>query len=63
MDTNSRETDDLTAEKIHYQLGNHLGSVSLDIDDKEQIISYEEYYPYGGTSFIAGNSPSSSLAK
>ncbi len=63
IDKNNRETDDLTAVKIHYQLGNHLDSVSLEIDDKEEIISYEEYYPYGETAFIAGNSLHSSMAK
>ncbi len=37
-----------------YQMGNHLGSVSLEVDDDAQIISYEEYFPYGRTAFIAG---------
>ena len=37
-----------------YQLDNHLGSVALEVDDDAQIISYEEYFPYGGTAFIAG---------
>ena len=35
---------------IRYQLGNHLGSAILELDDEAQIISYEEYYPYGSTS-------------
>jgi RHS repeat-associated protein len=38
---------------IRYQFGNHLGSVSLDLDQQARIISYEEYYPYGSTSFQA----------
>jgi RHS repeat-associated protein len=38
---------------IRYQFGNHLGSASLELDDKAQIISYEEYYPYGSTSYHA----------
>ena len=38
---------------IRYQLGNHLGSASLELDDQAQIISYEEYYPYGSTSYQA----------
>ena len=38
---------------IRYQFGNHLGSASLELDDKAQIISYEEYYPYGSTSYQA----------
>src|SRR5262249_47324297 len=44
------------AQLIRYQLGNHLGSASLELDDVGQIISYEEYYPYGSTSYQAGRS-------
>jgi RHS repeat-associated protein len=36
-----------------YQFGNHLGSASLELDDQAQIISYEEYAPYGSTSYQA----------
>ncbi|MEO1373069.1 MAG: SpvB/TcaC N-terminal domain-containing protein [Cyanobacteria bacterium J06635_10] len=42
--------------KLRYQMDNHLGSVSLEVDDDAQIISYEEYFPYGGTAFVAGKS-------
>ena len=38
---------------IRYQFGNHLGSASLELDDQAQIISYEEYHPYGSTSYQA----------
>jgi RHS repeat-associated protein len=38
---------------IRYQFGNHLGSASLELDEQAQIISYEEYYPYGSTSYQA----------
>ena len=38
---------------IRYQFGNHLGSASLELDDEAQIISYEEYTPYGSTSYQA----------
>lgn len=41
---------------IRYQLGNHLGSASLELDDTGGILSYEEYYPYGSTSYQAGSS-------
>ncbi len=37
---------------IRYQFGNHLGSASLELDDQAQIISYEEYYPFGATAFL-----------
>ncbi|MGZ8842404.1 MAG: RHS repeat-associated core domain-containing protein, partial [Pyrinomonadaceae bacterium] len=38
---------------IRYQFGNHLGSASLELDHQAQIISYEEYTPYGSTSYQA----------
>ena len=41
---------------IRYQLGNHLGSASLELDENGELISYEEYHPYGTTSFQAGRS-------
>jgi RHS repeat-associated protein len=39
-----------------YQLTNHLGSVSLELDEYGGLISYEEYSPYGNTTFQAGSS-------
>jgi RHS repeat-associated protein len=38
---------------IRYQLANHLGSVALELDDHAQIISYEEYSPYGSSTYQA----------
>jgi RHS repeat-associated protein len=32
---------------FRYQYGNHLGSVSLELDELGEIISYEEFQPYG----------------
>jgi len=42
------------APQIRYQLNNHLGSASLELDDDGAVISYEEYHPYGTTSYQAG---------
>ncbi|WP_293115956.1 toxin TcdB middle/C-terminal domain-containing protein [Moorena sp. SIO4G3] len=42
--------------QIRYQLDNHLGSATMEIDVEGQIISYEEYFPYGGTALVAGRS-------
>lgn len=36
-----------------YQFGNHLESSVLELDDNAAVVSYEEYYPYGGTSYQA----------
>lgn len=37
-----------------YQYDNHLGSASLELDETAAMISYEEYYPFGTTSYQAG---------
>src|SRR5690606_23442517 len=39
-----------------YQFGNHLGSSSVELDANGALIAYEEYHPYGTTSFQAGRS-------
>ena len=46
----SNDDTELNKPLVRYQFGNHLGSASLDLDEKARIISYEEYYPYGNTS-------------
>ncbi|HXH09025.1 MAG TPA: toxin TcdB middle/C-terminal domain-containing protein [Alphaproteobacteria bacterium] len=38
---------------VRYQLTNHLGSTSLELDESGRVISYEEYTPYGSTSYQA----------
>ncbi|MEK7391736.1 MAG: RHS repeat-associated core domain-containing protein, partial [Fibrobacterota bacterium] len=39
-----------------YQLDNHLQSATLELDETAQVISYEEYYPYGDTSYRSSKS-------
>jgi RHS repeat-associated protein len=46
-------SDPAPPQLIRYQFGNHLGSASLELDDQAQIICYEEYTPYGSTSYQA----------
>lgn len=41
---------------VRYQLGNHLDSVSLELDESAAVITYEEYTPYGSTAYCAGRS-------
>jgi RHS repeat-associated protein len=36
-----------------YQFDNHQRSSALELDDNASIISYEEYYPFGSTSYQA----------
>ncbi|WP_232442242.1 SpvB/TcaC N-terminal domain-containing protein [Burkholderia ubonensis] len=45
--------DQAPRQLIRYQFGNHLGSVSLELDEQAQIISYEEYAPYGSSTYQA----------
>ena len=54
VETRTHGTDPAPPQLIRYQLGNHLGSVSLEIDNAGRVISYEEYCPYGNTSYLAG---------
>jgi len=39
---------------VRYQYDNHLGSASLELDQNAAIISYEEYHPFGTTSYRSG---------
>lgn len=41
------------AESRRFQFGNHLGSVSLELDENSQVVTYEEYTPYGSTAYQA----------
>ncbi|KAA3624923.1 MAG: RHS repeat-associated core domain-containing protein, partial [Bacteroidetes bacterium] len=51
--------------RVRYQLTNHLGSATLELsnDTNPAIISYEEYYPNGSTSFIAGKNQAETSRK
>jgi RHS repeat-associated protein len=53
VEARTQGEDDSLPQLIRYQFGNHLGSASLELDHQAQIISYEEYYPYGSTSYQA----------
>jgi RHS repeat-associated protein len=39
-----------------YQYDNHMGSACLELDETGAVVTYEEYYPFGGTSYQAGRS-------
>ncbi|SEW52795.1 SpvB/TcaC N-terminal domain-containing protein [Chitinophaga arvensicola] len=55
QDDNKKEAAPGTRQ-LRWQLSNLLHSVSMEVDTTAQLISYEEYFPYGGTSIIAGSS-------
>src|SRR5690606_4822413 len=46
-----------------YIYSNHLQSASLELDQNGEIISYEEYHPYGTTSYQAKNTAINAVAK
>ena len=54
QDEASREVDAAGTHSLRYQMDDGLGSAALEISGDAEIISYEEYFPYGGTAFIAG---------
>jgi RHS repeat-associated protein len=56
VETRTQGSDGSPAQLLRYQFSNHLGSASLELDDQAQVISYEEYCPYGNTSYQAGRS-------
>jgi len=53
VETRTQGDDSSPAQLIRFQFGNHLGSASLELDGAGAIISYEEYYPYGSSSYQA----------
>lgn len=41
---------------LRFHSDDHLGSVGLELDETGAVISFEEYYPFGSTSFQSGRS-------
>jgi RHS repeat-associated protein len=56
VETRTKGEDGSLPQTIRYQLGNHLGSSAWEVDQDAKVITYEEYYPYGSTSFQSGRS-------
>ena len=53
VETRTAGDDGSSAQLVRYQVSNHLGSASLELDGQAKIISYEEYTPYGSSSYQA----------
>ena len=49
------ENPKIPPELYRYQYSNQQGSVALELDDTGKIISYEEYTPYGNSSYQANH--------
>ncbi|MBC7774042.1 MAG: RHS repeat-associated core domain-containing protein, partial [Phycisphaerae bacterium] len=48
---------------VRYQMHNHLGSAALELDAAAEVISYEEYHPFGTTAYQAKNAAIKAAAK
>lgn len=53
IETRNRGEDPSPRQLVRYQIGDYIGSTALELDGYARIISHEEYYPYGGTSYQA----------
>ncbi|MCK4790245.1 MAG: hypothetical protein KAV87_41290 [Desulfobacteraceae bacterium] len=53
VETRTLGDDEAPQLLVRFQLGNHLGSASLELDAVGHVISYEEYHPYGTSSYQA----------
>jgi RHS repeat-associated protein len=51
IDSRTAGNDGTPPQLISYQFSNHLGTAALELDTTASVISYEEYYPFGSTSF------------
>ena len=63
IETRNQVNDGTEKHLVRYQLHNHLGSAMLELDTTAQVISYEEYHPYGTTAYQARNAAIKSTAK
>jgi len=63
IDLNKSDTTTVNTPYIRYQHSNHLGTTCLEMDENANIISYEEYYPFGSTSYQALNTNYNPIAK
>jgi RHS repeat-associated protein len=63
VDTRTVGDDATPAQSRRFQLGNHLGSSVVDIDEEANVISYEEYHPYGTTAYRSARSEAEASLK
>ncbi|MET0476055.1 MAG: SpvB/TcaC N-terminal domain-containing protein [Mycobacterium sp.] len=53
VETRVEGNDDGPTQLQRFQIANHLGSATLELDGDGQIITYEEYSPYGSSTYQA----------
>jgi RHS repeat-associated protein len=64
MQENLKQGSDGSAESLtRYIYSNHLQSSALELNDEANVISYEEYHPFGTKSYYAKNTSIEAIAK
>ncbi len=63
VETRNDVDDGTEKHLVRYQLHNHLGSASLELNEDAEVISYEEYHPYGTTAYQAKSATIKATAK
>lgn len=63
VETRTIGDDGTPIQLVRYQFGNHLGSSTLELDANADVISYEEYFPFGESSYRAGRTVGEVLLK
>jgi RHS repeat-associated protein len=63
VETRNDINDGTEEQLVRYQLHNHLGSAALELNGAADVISYEEYHPFGTTAYQANNGAIKSAAK
>jgi RHS repeat-associated protein len=55
VDTLANEVDAIGPARVRYHLTTPQGSTAVELDEAGLLISYEEYLPFGGSAFVAGD--------
>lgn len=63
VETRTSGDDGTAAQLLRFVYGNHLGSACLELDAGGRVISYEEYHPFGTTSYQAVDAAVRAAAK
>ncbi len=53
IETRTQGNDGSPPQLVRHRMPDRLGSTTLELDAARNVISYEEYYPYGGTAYRA----------
>lgn len=56
-------SENIGSRLIRYQLHNNIGSAAIELNDEAEVISYEEYHPFGTTAYQAMNATIKAAAK